>query len=189
MTKRSSHPTDGNNKISTPRPPGQPDEDRARPGRGDFDIRIARDGTWYYQDSPIARKALVRLFSSVLQRDENGTYWLVTPVERGRIVVEDAPFTALELSVRGAGRAQVLGFRTNVDAWVEAGPDHPIRVASAPDTGEPSPYILVRDRLEALIARPVYYELVDLGVERVQQGRRAFGVWSKETFFPLGHLD
>ena len=156
---------------------------------GDFDIRIARDGTWYYRNSPIGRKALVRLFSTVLRREEDGEYLLVTPVERGRVAVEDAPFTAVELVVSGTGADQVLRFRTNVDDWVEAGPDHPIRVAHAPDSGEPSPYIHVRDALEALIVRSVYYQLADLGVERAQDGKTMLGVWSKNTFFPLGALE
>lgn len=156
------------------------------PPCGDFDIRIARDGTWFYRDSPIGRKPLVKLFASVLRRQADGAYWLVTPVERGRVIVEDAPFTAVELDARGAGRDQVLAFRTNVDDWVEAGPGHPIRVDLAPETGEPSPYILVRDGLDALILRSVYYHLVDLSVERVHNGQKTLGVWSHGSFFPLG---
>jgi hypothetical protein len=157
---------------------------------GDFGIRIAQDGTWFYHGSPIGRKPLVRLFSSVLRRDEAGDYWLVTPVEKGRIVVDDAPFTAVELTATGAGPAAVLSFRTNIDDTVEAGSEHPIRVAEDPRTGEPRPYILVKDRLEALILRPVYYQLVELGaVEADGTGAARFGVWSKGMFFPLGRLD
>ncbi|MFQ6017805.1 MAG: DUF1285 domain-containing protein [Kiloniellaceae bacterium] len=159
------------------------------PSCGDFDIRIARDGIWFYRGSPIRRKRLVKLFSTVLKRDENGEYWLVTPVERGRVIVDDAAFTAVELAVRGTGTSQVLSFRNNVDDWVEAGPEHPIRIARAPDSGGPSPYILIRDRLEALILRPVYYRLVELAVERRVEGRTTLGAWSKETFFPLGGPD
>ncbi len=156
------------------------------PECGDFDLRIARDGTWFYRGSPIGRKPLVRLFASVLRRGADGQYWLVTPGERGRVIVEDAPFTAVELAASGSGSGQVLRFRTNVDDWVEAGRGHPIRIAHAPDSGEPSPYILVRDGLEALIARSVYYHLVDLAVERRHGDRTVLGVWSKGTFFPLG---
>ena len=147
-------------------------------------MRILRDGTWLYHGSPIGRKPLVRLFSTVLRREDDG-YWLVTPVERGRIVVDDAPFTAVELTVEGTGRDQRLSFRTNVDDTVTADRDHPIRVVLAPD-GEPSPYVLVRDRLEALIVRAVYYDLVELGCERQVDGEERYGVWSAGTFFPLG---
>jgi hypothetical protein len=151
---------------------------------GDFGIRILRDGTWLYHGSPIARKPLVRLFSTVLRHEDDG-FWLVTPVERGRIVVDDAPFTAVEMTVEGAGPAQRLSFRTNVDDTVTADEAHPLRVALAPD-GEPSPYVLVRDRLEALIVRAVYYDLVELGETRLVDGEERYGVWSAGTFFPLG---
>ncbi|WP_084462900.1 DUF1285 domain-containing protein [Oceanibaculum pacificum] len=156
---------------------------------GDFGIRIARDGTWYYLGSPIGRKPLVKLFSTVLRREDDGSYWLVTPVERGRIEVEDAPFTAVELVVEGAGEDQILRLRTNLDEWIEAGPDHPIRVETNPATGEPSPYIVVRDRLEALILRPVFYQLVEMGVERERDGKPSLGIWSKRQFFLLGSLE
>jgi hypothetical protein len=156
---------------------------------GDFGIAIGRDGTWYYHGSPIGRKPLVKLFASVLRRDEAGDYWLITPVERGRIVVEDAPFTAVEVTAEGQGRAQTLRFRTNLDDEVELGPDHPLRVDHDPESGEPSPYIHVRDRLEALILRPVYYHLVELGVEEKIGDQTAFGLWSKGQFFALGSLE
>lgn len=186
MSKNGSRSTDDDRKIGVSRPADQPLGMEMLPACGDFDIRIARDGAWFYRGSPIDRKPLVKLFSTVLRREENGEYWLVTPVERGRVEVEDAPFTAVELTVSGAGTAQLLQFRTNVDDWVEVGPDHPIRVAHAPDSGEPSPYILVRDRLEALILRSVYYHLVAIAVEQEHEGKTVLGVWSKETFFPLG---
>jgi hypothetical protein len=149
---------------------------------GESDIRIARDGAWFYHGSPITRKPLVRLFASVLRRNSDGTYWLVTPAERVQIRVDDAPFVAVGLDVTGEGRNARLAFTTNVEDTVTAGPDHPIRVAFDPRTGEPTPYVTVRDRLEALIARPVYYELVSLGEERGGQ----FGVWSDGQFFSLG---
>jgi hypothetical protein len=117
-----------------------------------------------------------------LRRNSDGTYWLVTPAERVQIRVDDAPFVAVALEVQREGRATFLNFVTNVEDTVTAGPDHPIRVAFDPQTQEPSPYVMVRDGLEALIARPVYYELVSLGEEREGQ----FGVWSGGTFFPLG---
>jgi hypothetical protein len=153
---------------------------------GDFGIAIGRDGTWYYHGSPIGRKPLVKLFASVLRRDDAGDYWLITPVERGRIVVENAPFTAVEITAEGRDRDQVLRFRTNLDDEVEAGPEHPLRVDHDPESGAPSPYVHVRDRLEALILRPVYYHLVELGVEERVGGQPAFGVWSNGLFFALG---
>jgi hypothetical protein len=153
---------------------------------GDFGIRIARDGTWYHEGTPFTRPALVRLFSTVLRRAENGDYLLQTPVERGRIEVEDAPFVALEMETRGEGQRQVLHFRTNVDDWVTADSAHPIRVATDPETGEPSPYVLVRAGLEARIARAVFYGLVERAEERDGAHGRELGVWSSGCFFPLG---
>lgn len=148
---------------------------------GEMDMRIARDGAWFYQGSPIGRKPMVRLFSTVLRRDDDGRYYLVTPAEKLAIRVDDAPFLAVEMAVHGAGRGQILTFRTSVDDEVMAGPEHPIRVATAAD-GEPSPYVRVRDRLDALIARSVFYDLVELAEER--DGR--LGVWSAGVFFPIG---
>jgi hypothetical protein len=154
---------------------------------GDFDIRIGRDGTWFYHGSPIGRKPLVRLFASVLRR-EGDDYLLVTPAERGRIAVDDVPFTAVELDVVGSGPDQRLEFRTNLDDRVVAGPGHAIRVTHDADTAEPSPYIEVRDRLEARIVRSIYYQLVELGQERRLGGEDVFGVWSSGQFFALGRL-
>ena len=170
--------------------PAGPSEPAPRePFCGDFDIRIGRDGTWYYHGSPIGRKPLVRLFASVLRREPDGGYWLVTPAERGRIEVEDAPFVAVELEASGSGRDQQLTFRTNVDDEVVADAAHPLRVATNPDTGEPSPYILVRDGLEARLLRPVFYRLVALGQSRHDNGQDEYGVWSKGQFFPLGRIE
>lgn len=155
---------------------------------GDLDMRIARDGTWFYRGSAIHRKPLVRLFSTVLRREDDGEYWLVTPAERGRVEVEDAPFTAVELMASGRGRGQVLRFRTNVDDEVTVDADHPIRVAHKPGSGEPRPYVLVRSGLEALILRPVFYHLVELAVSSTGNGQDApaqLGVWSSDRFFPL----
>ncbi len=156
---------------------------------GDIDIRLARDGTWYYMGSPIGRKRMVKLFSTVLRRDEDGKHYLVTPVEKLGITVDDAPFVAVEANLYGEGEDQTIVFRTNVDDEVIADKDHPIRVEIDPVTGEPSPYVLVRDRLEALIARPVFYQLVDAGVERQSGGRTWLGIWSKGIFFEIGALD
>ncbi|MBL4719588.1 MAG: DUF1285 domain-containing protein [Alphaproteobacteria bacterium] len=154
-----------------------------------FDIRIARDGAWYFQGTPINRMKLVKLFSTVLKRDEDGEFWLQTPVERGRIIVDDAPFTAVEVNVTGVGRAQQITFRTNLDDTVTLDDDHPLRVVIDSKTREPSPYILVRDNLDALILRPAFYELVELAEETKIDGALAIGVWSNNVFFPLGAIE
>lgn len=153
---------------------------------GDLDMRIDREGVWHYRGSPIGRKPLVRLFSTVLRREADGSYWLVTPAERGRIMVEDAPFLAIAVDAEGAGRDQTLRFRTNVDDTVVADKAHPIRVIHDPVTEEPRPYVMVRDGLEARIARSVYYELVALGGFECLDGQSHYGVWSAGRFFPLG---
>lgn len=153
---------------------------------GEFPIRIARDGVWFYQGSPIGRKELARLFSTVLRRDGEGRFWLVTPVERGLIQVDDAPFTAVELAAEGEGKETILRFRNNFDDWVTAGPDHPIAVTFDPDSAEPSPYIRIRDNLDALIVRSVFYELVALAESVARNGRTVLGVWSDGVFFELG---
>lgn len=189
MTGKGPGPAEVKGKISVPEAADQSPGRSNLPSCGDFDIRIATDGTWFYRGSPIGRKPLVKLFATVLRRDDAGDYWLVTPVERGRVAVDDAPFVAVEMSIQGRGKAQVLSFRTNLDLWIEAGPGHPIRITEAPESGEPRPYILVRDRLEALILRPVFYHMVDAAVEERHQGRSAVGVWSNGTFFPLGGTD
>ena len=150
---------------------------------GHFDIRITRDGTWHYRGSPIHRKPLVTLFASVLKRDGDGQFWLQTPAERGRIDVDDAPFTAVEINVESEGPNQKIIFRNNLDEITTAGPEHPIRVAFDELTGEPSPYVLVREGLEALLTRAVYYALAELAVENRQSGQ--LGVWSKGMFFAL----
>jgi len=152
---------------------------------GDLEIRIARDGSWFYRESSINRMALVRLFSTVLERDVDGVYWLATPAERGRITVEDAPFIAVSLAVENPGPQQALIFRTNVDDIVTLDEAHRLRIAEEPATRTPLPYILVRGGLEARLARPVFYELVEMAREERVGGRDRFGVWSNEKFFPL----
>jgi len=156
---------------------------------GEFAIRIGRDGTWYYLNSPIGRKPLVKLFSTVLRREADGSYWLVTPYERGRIEVEDVPFIAVEVTVEGTGPAQRLRFRTNLDDEVVADRDHPIRVVEDPETGEPTPYIMVRGGLEARLTRPVFYELVERAESRDEEGVEQLGVWSDGQFFLLGRIE
>ncbi|WP_347400908.1 DUF1285 domain-containing protein [Roseicella aquatilis] len=157
---------------------------------GQYAIRIDRNGTWYYEGSVIGRKELVCLFASVLRREADGAYWLETPVERGRIEVEDAPFVAVEMWWKdcdcGDGRPrQCLTFRTNLDEIVPADAEHPIRVHLDPRTREPRPYITVRPGLEAKINRAVFYELVALGQTEVIDGREVLGVWSEGVFFPI----
>ncbi|MDE2182383.1 MAG: DUF1285 domain-containing protein [Alphaproteobacteria bacterium] len=162
---------------------GLPPVERWNPPHcGDIDIRIARDGTWFHQGSPIGRRELVRLFSTILRKDPDG-FHLVTPAEKMRITVEDAPFLAVLLAAEGSGREQQLVFTTNVGDETVAGPANPIRVETDSTTLEPRPYVHVRRGLEALIARPVFYQLVDLAVA---DGSGALGVWSGGAFFSLG---
>ncbi|MFK3680509.1 MULTISPECIES: DUF1285 domain-containing protein [Pseudomonas] len=155
---------------------------------GDIDMRIARDGTWYYQGTPIGRKPMVRLFSTIIRRDGDA-YFLVTPVEKVGIQVDDVPFVAVTLEVLGSGEQQVLRFTSNVDDQAEAGVDHPLRVQVDPATQEPSPYILMRTNLEALIHRNVFYQLVELAVPRQIDGQEWLGVWSHGQFYPIGRVD
>lgn len=155
---------------------------------GDLDMRIARDGSWYYLGTPIGRPAMVRLFSSVIRRDGD-QYFLVTPVEKVGIQVEDAPFVAVRLEVEGQGKAQRLRFFTNVDDEVEAGPEHPLRFEIDPQTQEPAPYLHVRANLEALVHRNVFYQLVDLAVPGNKDGEQWLGVWSQNQWFPIGRAE
>ncbi len=151
---------------------------------GDIDMRIARDGTWFYLGTPIGRAPLVRLFSSILRR-EGDRFFLVTPVEKVGITVDDAPFVAVDFAVTGLGADQAVTFTTHVDDQVTAGPDHPIRVMIDDATGEPAPYVMVRAGLEALIDRKSFYRLVDLGAHAAHQGQDWFGIWSGGVFFPM----
>ncbi|MFN3935981.1 MAG: DUF1285 domain-containing protein [Gemmobacter sp.] len=145
---------------------------------GDLDMRIARDGTWYYLGTPIGRPALVRLFSSILKR-EGGRYFLVTPVEKVGITVDDAPFVAVDFEIEGTGRDRIVTFVTHVGDRVAAGPDNPLRVERDPETGEPAPYVHVRRGLEALIDRKSFYRLVEIG----EHHDGWFGIWSGGAFF------
>ncbi len=151
---------------------------------GDLDMRIARDGTWFYMGTPIGRMPLVKLFSSIIRKDGDD-YFLVTPVEKVGITVDDAPFLGIDYDVDGSGKDQVITFTTQVDDTAVAGPENPIRVVRDPETGEPSPYVLIRANLEALIDRKSFYRLVDIGVHEQHEGDSWFGVWSSGMFFPI----
>lgn len=146
---------------------------------GDLDMRIARDGTWFYLGTPIGRHALVKLFSSIIRKDGDD-YFLVTPVEKVGITVDDAPFVAIDFDPVGEGKDRKLRFETHVGDRFIAGPNHPIRVAYGAD-GEPSPYVLVRRNLEALIDRKSFYRLVDIGTHH----EGWFGIWSGGEFFKI----
>ena len=151
---------------------------------GDLDMRIARDGTWYYLGTPIGRVALVRLFASVIRKDDD-SYFLVTPVEKVGIRVDDVPFVAVDFEAEGTGQEQMITFETNVGDECVAGPDHPIRIEQCPETGEVSPYVLVRANLEALIDRKSFYRLVEICGHEMQSGESWFGLWSNGVFFPF----
>lgn len=148
---------------------------------GDIGLKIARDGTWYYQGGPITRKPLVKLFASVLRLEDDGCYYLVTPVEKVSIAVEDLPFVAVEMRREGSGEAQRLTFVSNVDEAATAGPEHAIGFQPGPSGGF-TPYIVMRRGLKARLARSVYYDLAGLAVETQAQGT---GVWSSGAFFPF----
>ncbi|WP_422049201.1 DUF1285 domain-containing protein [Shimia sp.] len=154
------------------------------PHCGDLDMRIARDGTWYYQGSPINRPAMVRLFLNILRKDGDN-YVLVTPVEKVGITVEDVPFVAEDFEVSSRGADQTLTFETHVGDNVIAGPDNPIRVEIDPESAEPSPYVTVRANLEARITRKAFYRLVELAEHQEVDGESQFGVMSSGVFFPF----
>ena len=155
---------------------------------GDLDMRIAADGTWFYMKTPIGRPALVKLFASVLKR-EGDKYFLVTPVEKCGIRVDDAPFLAVELNVAQESAGRVLNFRTNVDDWVSCGPAHVLRFEPEAGTGGIKPYLHVRRDLWAKVTRALFFDLVALGEEREIEGRAMFGVSSMGVFFPMAPAD
>ena len=172
--------------------------ERQRFNCGRLEMRIARDGTWFYHGTPIGRKELVRLFASVLERRADGTFWLATPAEEGSIEVEDSPFIAVEMMAEGDADHTRISFRTNVDDIVglDAGhglrlaPDAAARIVAAHDDSRGAiPYVMVRKGLEARLSRAVYYELVGRGVEERRDGAPVYGVWSNQLFFPLGSLE
>ncbi len=151
---------------------------------GDLDLRIAADGTWYYLKTPIGRPALVKLFASVIKR-EGDKYYLVTPAEKCGIVVDDAPFLAVELEVETRAGGRILHFRTNVDDWVACGPQHGLRFVPEPEPGGLKPYLHVRADLWAKVTRALFYDLVELGEEREYGGQRMFGIASEGEFFAM----
>ncbi len=155
---------------------------------GDLDMRIAPDGTWFYLKTPIGRSALVKLFASVLKR-EGESYFLVTPVEKCGITVDDAPFLAVELEIEDGGAGRVLHFRTNVDDWVACGPQHALRFEPEIGTGGLKPYLHVRRDLWAKVTRTLFFDLVEIGEEREVDGAAMFGVTSMGTFFPMAPAD
>jgi hypothetical protein len=155
---------------------------------GDLDMRIATDGTWFYLKTPIGRPALVKLFASVLKR-EGDRYFLVTPVEKCGITVDDAPFLAVELKIEQSDAGQVLHFRTNVDDWVSCGPQHALRFEPEIGTGGLKPYLHVRRDLWAKVTRTLFFDLVEIGEERDVDGAAMFGVTSAGMFFPMAPAD
>lgn len=173
---------------------GLPPVDTWRPGhKHAIDMRIARDGSWHYQGSEISRAKLVKLFASILRRDEDGSYHLVTPVEQAGIVVEDVPFVVVSMKQAGEGKNQTLAFETSVGDLVVAGPEHAMRFDLHPVTDEPAPYVHIRGAgsraLEARINRAVYYDLVELGCTHEVDGVEWFGVWSSNMFFKMQRAD
>ena len=168
--------------VASAAPGGKPAKagGRAPQDCGDIGLKIARDGTWYYQGSPIGRKPLVKLFASVLTLDEDGRHYLVTPVEKVLIAVEDAPFLAIAMDAEGEGERQLLRFRTNLDEVVAAGSDHRLQFRAESD-GSFTPFIEVRNGLVARLLRPVYYDLVAAAAEK----DGAIGVWSGGVYFPF----
>jgi uncharacterized protein len=151
---------------------------------GEIDMRIAADGTWFYQKTPIGRPALVKLFASILKR-EGEHYFLVTPVEKCGIVVDDAPFLAVEMRIIDAASGRLLRFRTNVDDWVDCGPEHRLRFEAEPETGGLKPYVRIRRDLWAKVTRALFFDLVEIGEERVIDGTAMFGVASSGEFFAM----
>jgi uncharacterized protein len=158
---------------------------------GDIGLKIASDGTWFYRGSSIGRKPLVALFASVLRRDADGRFYLVTPAEKVDVTVDDAPFLAVQMEVRGEGRSQDLMFRTNVDDVAICGPEHPMRFAVEPASGGLKPYVTIRGRLEALVTRAVTYDLMALAATAearsplTEHDTAPSGIWSGGVFFPF----
>lgn len=153
---------------------------------GEMDLVIRADGSWWHEGTRISRDALVMLYSTILRKDADGRHYLVTPVEKIGIQVEKAAFQAARVDIEGEGRGQSVFFTTNVGEVIEAGPDRPIRVETDPETLEPSPFVLVRGRLEAFMRRPVFYELVEAATEIETPEGKQLGVYSAGMFFPLG---
>jgi len=167
---------------------GPPVDQWDPPDRGALDMRIRRNGEWEYEGNPVKRQSLVRLFASILRLEDDGRYFLVTPVEKFHIEVEDVPFIAHSLTSEGNGPDQVLWLTTNVDSTLAIGPSHPLEMRADPETGEPSPCVRVRRNLYARIERNAFYHLVNMAAENEQDGKPVLGVWSQGQFFSLGAL-
>lgn len=159
------------------------------PLSGEIDIRIKRDGSWQYLGTPITREPLARLFGSILRKEDDGRHYLVTPVEKYAITVEDAPFIGVDVDAVGEGREQILEIETNHGDRAPISADHPLRLDFDPDSGEPAPYVLVRGALEARLDRKSFFRLADLVVEESRPEGRRWGVWSCGSFFPLAESD
>lgn len=171
----------------TVKKPGLPPLDQWHPElSGDMDMVIRRDGQWIFKGEPLGREAIVRLFSTILRREEDGEFYLVTPVEKWRIQVEDTPLLAHSLEVDGTGADQVLSLTTNVGETLEISDDHPLEVGQYPDSGEPRPVIKVRHGVEARIVTAAFYELADLVVEKEEAGEAVYGVMSNGKFWKVG---
>jgi hypothetical protein len=153
---------------------------------GDMDLVITRDGQWLYQGAPIAREATVKLFSTILRREDDGHHYLVTPVEKWRIQVEDAPLLAHSLARKGEGAGQVLSLTTNVGEVLEIGPEHPLAVSQYPNSDEPRPVVYVRHGIEARLVTAAFYELADLVEEQHDNGETQYGVLSHGKFWKIG---
>lgn len=166
---------------------GPPPLDQWHPDlSGDIDIRVARDGNWYFKGDRIHREALTRLFSSIMRREEDGEYYLVTPVEKWRIVVEDTPLLAHTLTATGEGRGQMLQVMTSAGETLTLGPEHPLTVNNYPGVDEPRPLVAVRHGLEARLVTSAFYDLARYVVENPTGTTNSFGVWSGGVFFEIG---
>lgn len=167
--------------------PGQPPLDQWHPElSGDMDLRVARDGQWVYQGEPLAREAIVRLFSTILRREKDGEYYLVTPVEKWRIQVDDTPLLAHSLRVTGEGAGQVISLTTNVGETLDIGPEHPLEVDSYPDSDEPRPLLHLRHGLTARLVTAAFYDLADHVLERKGADGVELGVYSQGNFYKIG---
>lgn len=153
---------------------------------GEMDMVIKADGSWWHEGTRVTRQPLVKLFASILRKDEDGKTYLVTPVEKIEIKVDRAHFIAVRVDIEGKGKDQRIFFTTNLGNVAEAGPENPIRVDTDKETMEPSPFVTVRGRLEAALARPVFYELVDQAVTHMTDQGEQLGIWAAGEFFPLG---
>ena len=167
--------------------PGLPTVDNWHPDlSGDMDLRITRDGRWIHKGAPLAREAIVRLFSTILRREEDGEYYLVSPVEKWRIQVEDTPLLAHTLTVEGEGADQVVRLTTNVGEVLEVGEEHPLDVGTYPGSEEPRPVVHVRNGVEARLVTAAYYDLAAHATEQEVNGKKIFGVFSRGNFYKIG---